>query len=62
MGDGKGAKGVRGRQVRAHIRRVLKKLLPKDGEKKKDAGDQRRLHEVARVVAASLGGGADGAL
>lgn len=40
------------RQVRAHVVRVLKQLLPKGGEKKKDAGDRRgRLHMVARVVA-----------
>jgi len=63
MGDGKDRKatGASDRQVRAHIRRVLKQLLPKGGEEKKGAGDQRRLHEVARAGAISQGGRADGA-
>ena len=61
MGDGKETKGASDRQVRAHIRRVLKQLLPKSGEKKKDAGDRReRLHMVARAGAISQGGRADG--
>ena len=53
MSDGKGAKGASEREVRAHIRRVLKKLLPKGGERK-GAGDPKRL-TAARAV--SVGGG-----
>ena len=50
--DRKETKGVTDREVRAHIRRVLKQLLPKDGEKRKCSVDQReRLHMVARAGA-----------
>lgn len=60
MSDGKGAKGASDREVRAHIRRVLKRLLPKGGEKRKGAGDrEERLHLVARAGGVSGGRCAD---
>jgi hypothetical protein len=60
MGDCKETKGASDREVRAHVRRVLKQLMPKRGEKKKGAGDRReRLHMVARAVGTGSGGLAD---
>ena len=61
MGDGKDskAKGASDRQVRAHIRRVLKQLLPKGGEKKPE---RKTCTDGATGVgsparAATIGGG-----
>jgi hypothetical protein len=59
MSDGK-AKGATDREVRAHIRRVLKQLLPKSGEKRKGAGDQTiGWKEIARAVGIGSGHCAD---
>ena len=54
------AKGASDKEVRAHIRRVLKQLLPKGGEKRKGAGDQTiGWKEIARAVGIGSGRCAD---
>ncbi|KLK91396.1 hypothetical protein AA309_20045 [Microvirga vignae] len=59
MGDGKdskrGSKGAKNREVRAHVLKVLKQLLPKGGKKKKGAGDTQSFEEVARAGAIGRG-------